>query len=161
MGFPKERVEKVLKHFKNNMNVAMDYLLNTPEENDAAHITTAQQPQSSASSMVGGMIGSSMSSQQFAPDQDALNMLMEMGYERQDAIYALRVTGNNLENACAFLMSNPNPSQNESSSIGSNISSLSNMVREREELLNERNRIQSSLQRIMAATQALNQHGNR
>ena len=62
MGFPKERVEKVLKHFKNNMNVAMDYLLNTPEENDAAHITTAQYPQSLGSSMVGGMIGSSMSS---------------------------------------------------------------------------------------------------
>jgi uncharacterized UBP type Zn finger protein len=62
-------------------------------------------------------------------------MLMEMGYERQDAIYALRVTGNNLENACSFLMSNPNPSQNEPSS------SLSSMVREREELINERNRI--------------------
>jgi hypothetical protein len=42
MGFPNERVEKVLKHFKNNMNVAMDYLLSTPEENDAAHITSAQ-----------------------------------------------------------------------------------------------------------------------
>ena len=41
-------------------------------------------------------------------------MLMEMGYERQDAIYALRVTANNLENACSYLMSNPNPSQNAS-----------------------------------------------
>jgi len=88
-------------------------------------------------------------------------MLMEMGYERPDAIYALKVTGNNLENACSYLMSNPNPSQNESSSVGSNLSAYSNMVREREELINERNRIQSSLQRIMAATQALNQLGHR
>jgi hypothetical protein len=61
MGFPKERVEKVLKHFKNNMNVAMDYLLNTPEENDV-HLTTSQQPQPSGSSMGGGLMGSSISS---------------------------------------------------------------------------------------------------
>ena len=81
MGFPKERVEKVLKHFKNNMNVFMDYLLNTPEENDAAHIRPYQ-PQLAVSSNSGGMISSSVSAQPFAPDQDALTMLMEMGYER-------------------------------------------------------------------------------
>ena len=39
MGFPKERAEKVLRHFRNNMNVAMDYMISTPEENDAATIT--------------------------------------------------------------------------------------------------------------------------
>jgi uncharacterized UBP type Zn finger protein len=35
MGFEEERVKRVLKHFKNNMNMAMDYLINTPAENDA------------------------------------------------------------------------------------------------------------------------------
>ncbi len=49
MGFPKERAEKVLKHFKNDMNSAMDYLLNTPEENDAANISSNQESQASGS----------------------------------------------------------------------------------------------------------------
>ncbi len=49
MGFPKERAEKVLKHFKNDMNLAMDYLLNTPEENDAANILSNQESQASGS----------------------------------------------------------------------------------------------------------------
>ena len=36
-----------------------------------------------------------------------------MGYEREDAIYALRVTGNNIEHACSYLISNPNPSRRQ------------------------------------------------
>lgn len=35
MGFEEERVKKVLKHYKNNLNMAMDYLINTAPENDA------------------------------------------------------------------------------------------------------------------------------
>lgn len=35
MGFEEERVKRVLKHFKNNLNMSMDYLINTPPENDA------------------------------------------------------------------------------------------------------------------------------
>jgi UBA/TS-N domain len=37
--------------------------------------------------------------------------LIEMGYERNDALYALRITSNNLEHACTYLMNNPNPSR--------------------------------------------------
>lgn len=36
-------------------------------------------------------------------------MLQDMGYERESASYALRVTGNSLEHACTYLLSNPNP----------------------------------------------------
>lgn len=36
-------------------------------------------------------------------------MLVEMGYEKNNAIYALKVTSNNVEHACSFLLSNPNP----------------------------------------------------
>lgn len=32
---------------------------------------------------------------------------MEMGYGREDSVYALKVTDNNLENACTYLLSNP------------------------------------------------------
>jgi len=33
-----------------------------------------------------------------------------MGYERDDAKIALKLTENNLEAACTFLINNPNPS---------------------------------------------------
>lgn len=38
-------------------------------------------------------------------------MLLEMGYPRDDALIALKVTSNNLEQACTFLLNNPNPAQ--------------------------------------------------
>ena len=41
MGFPEARVKKVLGHFRNNINMAMDYMINTPEENDAATISSS------------------------------------------------------------------------------------------------------------------------
>ena len=34
MGFPEERAKAALKHFRNNVDMAMDYLINTPIEND-------------------------------------------------------------------------------------------------------------------------------
>lgn len=43
------------------MNVAMDYILNTPEENDAAHITSPATQPSGSSSMVSGMVSSTQS----------------------------------------------------------------------------------------------------
>lgn len=47
--------------------------------------------------------------EEFKADPSALNMLIEMGYPEEDAIIALKVTSNNLENACTFIMNNPNP----------------------------------------------------
>ena len=35
MGFPEDRCRVVLKHFKNNINTAMDYMINTPQEADS------------------------------------------------------------------------------------------------------------------------------
>jgi len=52
----------------------------------------------------------SANSASFTPNQDALKTLLEMGYEREDAMIALRIADNNLEGACTFLISNPNPS---------------------------------------------------
>lgn len=49
--------------------------------------------------------------EEFKADTDALNMLLEMGYSQNDALIALKVTSNDLENACTFLMSNPNPAE--------------------------------------------------
>jgi len=49
--------------------------------------------------------------EEFKADPDALSMLLEMGYSRDDALISLKVTSNNLEQACTFLMNNPNPAQ--------------------------------------------------
>lgn len=35
--------------------------------------------------------------------------LIDLGYLRENVIYALRVTANNVELACSFLLSNPHP----------------------------------------------------
>ena len=47
-------------------------------------------------------------------------MLLEMGYERNDALFALRISSNNLEQACTFLINNPNPA----SSLGHQVQFL-------------------------------------
>lgn len=38
-------------------------------------------------------------------------MLLEMGYKENDAKIALQIASNNLEQACTFLLNNPNPAQ--------------------------------------------------
>lgn len=70
MGFEEERSKRVLKHFKNNVNMAMDYMLNTPAENDAILNNNSS---NSATSTGGGMNNSS--SQSFVPNQEYLQML--------------------------------------------------------------------------------------
>jgi len=58
------------------------------------------------------MRGSVQQQPSFTPNSDALKMLLEMGYSREDSVCALRVCGNSLENACSFLINNPNPAAN-------------------------------------------------
>jgi uncharacterized UBP type Zn finger protein len=67
MGFPEERARPALVHFRNNMDRAMDYLMNTPPEADA-HILSNGMPQ--------------RSEEIFTANEDALNTLIEMGYNR-------------------------------------------------------------------------------
>ncbi len=38
-----------------------------------------------------------------------MTTLLELGYMRENVIYALRVTANNVELACSFLIENPYP----------------------------------------------------
>ena len=49
--------------------------------------------------------------EEFKADPDALNMLTEMGYNQNDSLIALKIASNNLEQACTFLLNNPNPAQ--------------------------------------------------
>mmetsp|Transcript_27082 Transcript_27082/g.26146 ORF Transcript_27082/g.26146 Transcript_27082/m.26146 type:complete len:108 (+) Transcript_27082:816-1139(+) len=91
MGFPEDRAKMALKYYKNNFDRAMDYLINNDESKDYK-INVENFHRSSSSS--------------FTPDEDNLKMLMEMGYGRSQSVYALRITSNNLEHACNYLMQN-------------------------------------------------------
>ena len=51
-----------------------------------------------------------MSSSNNNVDADMLKTMLEMGYSREDASIALGITGNKLDQACNFLVNNPNPS---------------------------------------------------
>lgn len=48
--------------------------------------------------------------QDFKPNTKALNNLMEMGFDEEDAIDALRITGNNQASACEWLLGERRPS---------------------------------------------------
>lgn len=61
MGFDEERSKKVLQHFKNNLNMAMDYLINTPPENDQLIMNSGN--------------GNRSNGQEFVPNQESLTML--------------------------------------------------------------------------------------
>jgi len=67
-------------------------------------------------------------------------MLVDMGYEREDAVYALRVTSNNLEHACQYLMTNPRPSQQQQS-MPSGLSSRLQELQQRVELINRQRQL--------------------
>ena len=51
-----------------------------------------------------------------------------MGYERESAIYALKVTSNNIEHACSFLLSNPNPIRQSNPSMRIGLSNFLNQA---------------------------------
>jgi uncharacterized UBP type Zn finger protein len=42
MGFPSERSTNVLRHFKNDQELAMEYLINTPQELDSQLLQNGQ-----------------------------------------------------------------------------------------------------------------------
>lgn len=94
MGFTEDRSKKALKKFRNNIDSAMDFLLNAPPDQD----------------IIDDEDESGSNRQNNEINEEALKTLMEMGYGREDAIYALRITNNNVEHACTYLLSNPNPS---------------------------------------------------
>ena len=76
-----------------------------------------------------------------------------MGYDRDQSIYALKVSGNNLEHACTFIMQNmsDNPV-----SFGSS-QHISQVDQQRAALLQERNRLEEALNSLMQSSQLLEQ----
>ena len=107
MGFPEARSKRVLKHFVNNFESTMAHMLNNEDsrDNDILGPENAIVP-------VQAQPRVQMSSSSQSTNVEMLKMMLEMGYSREDATIALNVTGNKLDEACTFLINNPNPSEN-------------------------------------------------
>lgn len=107
MGFPEARSKRVLKHFVNNFESTMAHMLNNEDsrDNDILGPENAIVP-------VQAQPRVQMSSSSQSANVEMLKMMLEMGYSREDATISLNVTGNKLDEACTFLINNPNPSEN-------------------------------------------------
>ena len=107
MGVPEARSKRVLKHFVNNFESTMAHMLNNEDsrDNDILGPENAIVP-------VQAQPRVQMSSSSQSANVEMLKMMLEMGYSREDATIALNVTGNKLDEACTFLINNPNPSEN-------------------------------------------------
>lgn len=126
MGFPEQRSRRALRYFNNDVETAIQHVMSVPEAQDdslfgpepPSEPRAAQRQPSAAVQQPSAMETAQSSSMQAQPvverrpaqeapsdqmleefkaDTDALNMLLEMGYARQDALIALKITSNNLE----------------------------------------------------------------
>ena len=107
MGFPEARSKRVLNHFVNIFESTMAHMLNNEDsrDNDILGPENAIVP-------VQAQPRVQMSSSSQSANVEMLKLMLEMGYSREDATIALNVTGNKLDEACTFLINNPNPSEN-------------------------------------------------
>jgi len=93
MGFPEGRSKKALLLNRMNPALAMEWLL---EHDGDADIDEPLNPQQ--------LRQFSRRATRFSPDQAAITKLKDMGFAEEDIIQALRITNNNSEAACAYLL---------------------------------------------------------
>jgi Kip1 ubiquitination-promoting complex protein 2 len=91
MGFNEERAKKALLLNGMNPQKAMDWLL-VHESDEDIDIPLTQ-------SQINALYNSN-----FIPNPDALKKLQEMGFEEEDIKQALKITNNNQEAACSWLL---------------------------------------------------------
>ncbi|GLH04767.1 Ubiquitin-associated domain-containing protein 1 [Gryllus bimaculatus] len=133
MGFSEQIAAKALRMNSLNQRDALDWLL----EHGKNAENVSESLEESSDDLVSGKAGSQSTSaskkghikksvtqtvaslldsfrafkrQDFKPNTKALNNLMEMGFGEDDAIDALRITGNNQASACEWLLGERRPS---------------------------------------------------
>jgi len=111
MGFTESKSKRALKRCRNNLNMAMEQILNTPEEESEDEEMSQE--------------GESSSLTDFQPNAECLTSLMEMGFDESQSVHALRITNNNYQAACSYLLSNGNVAESSSSSERQSVSSQS------------------------------------
>lgn len=90
MGFSEEQSRSALVRFNNNIDEAMNFLLSGGiSENVESPSRRPQIIEVGSTSHV---------------SEDYINLLSEMGFDRMDASQALRMSGNDYERACEYLL---------------------------------------------------------
>jgi len=92
MGFTENRAKKALLLNRMNTSLAMDWLLEHEGDSDIDDALSAEQLQHLTKSTT------------FSPDPIAVAKLKDMGFKEEDIAEALRMTNNNSEAACAYLL---------------------------------------------------------
>jgi len=94
MGFPEGRAKKALLLNRMNASLAMEWLLEHDGDPDLDEPLSQDQMRQL----------SGRRNAPFTPDPAAIAKLKDMGFQEEDIAQALRVTNNNSEAACAYLL---------------------------------------------------------
>jgi len=97
MGFTEGRAKKALLLNKMNTSLAMEWLLEHEGDPDIDDPLTPEQ-------LHVLQIRKNPSPSSFSPDPVAVSKLKDMGFKEEDIAEALRITNNNSEAACAYLL---------------------------------------------------------
>ncbi|CAK9799827.1 Ubiquitin-associated domain-containing protein 1 [Anthophora quadrimaculata] len=115
MGYSKKKVQKALHLRKSNMMEALEWLTehqNDPEDEDDLDLTIFEkecqnlEKEGNLVSIVDLLLQSfyHYRKMDFKPNSRAVQSLLQMGFEEKGIIDALKVTGNNQDNACEWLL---------------------------------------------------------
>lgn len=129
MGFSEQIAAKALRLNSLNQREALDWLLehgknaeNIPEDSEPSSSDKSKSKDSkdvskssknkSVTQTVAALLESfrAFKRQDFKPNSRALHNLIEMGFGEEDAVDALRITGNNQASACEWLLGERRPS---------------------------------------------------
>jgi len=110
MGFEEERSRRVLLHFRNNMERAIDHMMNAPDDlrivdpnegleerrnSESEPMEEEERQGESPQQEIRPAHRNPFAPADFQPNPEALQMLIDMGFVREDCIYALEISNNN------------------------------------------------------------------
>jgi len=112
MGFSEKISKHALLLFNMDKKQAMEWLLNNPH--DEVNIEEEPTPSTSSSTVTYKYRSRKKS---FVPNQNHLANLLAMGFSRDDSVLALKVSGNNANAACEWLLSDRPPFDDPDASL--------------------------------------------
>ncbi|CDW90121.1 ubiquitin-associated domain-containing protein 1-like [Stylonychia lemnae] len=103
MGFNEDQAKSALIRFRNNLDQAMNYLL-SGEDAEMNSNSTQSSVQISQDNNSGIQPQQQLQQTQSQLNEDYVSQLMDMGFGRQEVISALRLSRNDYELACDYLL---------------------------------------------------------
>ena len=114
MGFSEQLAKKALLENNMNKNMAMEWLL-THSTDPASSQTDEPMETSSTKHVIRKRVKTR--SRAFVPNPAHLEVLLDMGFSKEQSIQALRINGNNPNTACEWLLSDHKDLQDTSDDI--------------------------------------------